>query len=448
MLTISLSIARGDFIIPPMLISTQALTNPDINKKTLSLSQALTLALEHRPEISAANFSIKEQEHKKREAWAGYLPKADLEFYSGSQWGHFPNDGPSTRLHVKQLVYNFAGPQLLAERVEKTITQQEYAKEVIKNQIRLAIEQAFITCWELQQQKKTIAKLNESSNKSFEKSTHEHNLNLLDKNNWLEKNEDRANSMLQVQAYNDDINLANKKFTYLTGQAFNLDLSPEDPARTTTELVWDGTVIGSLPSLEYCYAQGLSRRPEIKQSAKQIEFEQLSADIARRSTLPRIELDANAWHYDGGPNPITQRNFSQITGRIRWDFFDGTVSKHQTNQALARKMQATLATEQQRQSIKLEIETAYYSLSKALTALAAKNFSYAKAESTFLRKKQEYTLGLISKIEFTLAESTWLTTEFAWLSQKADVTLKKMALDYSCGYPEAPTINPSPTAGA
>ena len=409
-------------ILPPLI------QTPTINH--ITLEHAVSLALKHRPEIEINRLLIHELEAKKNEAWSGYLPKAGVTFYSGAQIGNC-TDKPLTRLKATQLLFDFAGPQLKAEQTHHAITQQTHSLETTKNAIRLAVEQAFIECWKLQEQEPLIKKLNQYTYASFNQASQQHVLELADNNTLLTKADEQSQAINTLHDYQENMNIALDNFSYLTGQTCSLNSA-------SIHFAYQPTIQTTLPSLQHCIQTGFNNRPEIKHAQKQIDIEDVSSRQASRSILPKVELEASCWHKSGINNCNTKKNFNQISGTLQWQFLDGGTAKYQSKQALARKTQATLLVEQKKQQIKLEIETAYRNLSKGLARLTAAEITKKRSDNIYNQKKEEFLSGLTDSIAYEQAEYAWAQEQFQILLIKAAVLSQQAVLNYTCGYTPSP----------
>lgn len=407
---------------------------------TLSMQQAVDIAMEHRPDLQAYDHYIEASKMAARQAWSGYLPAIN---FTSNQIAYKGTSGSTntTTMSAQQLLYSFAGPQEFYRRAKKNTAVVEFLSEAAKKTVRCEVEKAFLHSWLLQNQYKFFQSLQVSTQKLYDQAVHRDKLDLLNRTDYLNETSNYAINTANVYSYKDDSNIAQRKLEFLMGKPLKLSINMHENTNPleTTRLEWDSTREIVLQPIETYYQYALQYRPEIKQGLKKIGIQKDSERIARRTQLPTVSLVATA-----GRQPACSeiadpfylgREFYSYGAVFSWNIFDGLLSYFKTNEAHENMIKEILNNQQLINAIKSEVETAFYTLSKSLTQLKAQNVDYTRAKNDFEFKQQELEIGDISHVEFEVAQTEWQKSHFAWVTSYIDVAIKERDLLFAAGYP-------------
>lgn len=413
---------------------------------SLTLDRAVILAYKHRPNLEGLKSAIQASKWEAKEALSGYLPQCSLSHQLIQATGD-KSPHSNTTFNARQLVYKFGGPLDLYNVGRKQTQVVEFLTDAEKYKVRHEVELAFLDTWLLQQQQEFITSLQNSSKEVFKKAEHQHNVQLLDKKDWLKSSADYAQDMATIGSYDHDTIIAERTLEFLMGQRVRVLIStPPGESQTTTDnlaithLNWNADESIKCLPIEHYYQQALKNRPDLQANKKQIEIEHGRAAIVRKSNLPSLEMFGQVGHiYQRPTSPFNDvrsfSNFHSVGAVINWNIFDGALTHFTASKFDATKVQAILNTEQTKQQIRLDIEQAYYTFNKLLVQLQAREIRLAQVKNDLALAKQNLEIGNISKVELSTTLTAWEQEHLAWLAQRVGVEKSYRDLLFACGYP-------------
>ncbi len=407
----------------------------------LTIKKAIAIAHKHRPSLESFAFAIQASEYQAKEALSGYFPQISMQHHTQQSKGD-KSPHSNTSIKFNQLVYKFGGPLDLFNVGKKETKIVELLTESEKQKIQIEVERTFLDAWLLQQQEKSIKSLHESSNAAYKKAEHQFKIDLLDKKDWLKNSADYAQSLATIDNYNDDAKIIERKLEFLLGERINVSIINHNSNEHSDTVFLEWSVHEKIPNrqLKEYIEMALENRPDFAINKKQIEIEQDRSAIARRQSLPWMEVFGQAAHIyqpkDVFNNPIAPRGFHQIGISINWNVFDGALSYFQASKFEASKVRALLEAEQTRQKISVEVEEAFYFLNKAETLLKAKDLRLIQLKNDLALARQNLEIGMISSVEFVAAQTAWEQENIAWLRQRVETEKSYRNLLFTCGYPE------------
>jgi|GEM_PF-1641577 outer membrane protein TolC len=411
--------------------------------KTLTLEQSIELAYKHKPSIQALNQAKETAKITRRNTLSSYMPQVSGTAKKYVSSNYISGDYKSSiGISASQLVYNFAGPQDRYKIAGKDINKAEYSVKQHKNYIRLEVEKAFLNAWLLQKKEDYITKLYIASKETFAKNQHQKSLDILAQNEWLQATVDFSNNMTIVQSYQDELNVAEQTLSYLTGQKqristitnTNTIVSNVTYPETITVLYWDKNHPTQIKPIEHYYQLALKSRSDLKIKDEEISKQKLEGNYYLKKYLPGVSLFGR---YDRYETTSSGNYDSKEAGiKLSWNIFDGLTNYFNKSIADGNKVKTELEKQDLQQSIKLEIQTAHSGLCKILKEFNTANITYKKEHNDFELKKQQFSIGQLSKTDYFIAEQTWQQSELAHLTAKVNVTLQASLLEHACGYSE------------
>lgn len=426
---------------------------PLIEKTDLTVNEAVQIAYQNKPNLKAYQYAIEESKMRSRQARCGYFPTLTM---SGDLSQTRGQSAPTLDIDftLQQLVLNFAGPIEQFKRAKKVTQVIEYQNEIDKKNIRHEVEKAFLECWKVQQQNASIRSFKKSTDSGYEKAEHANRLELIDKNDWLKVTADNAQNLSTVDNYYEDVMIAQKKLEFFMGQPVDLEITGVKEIdsryvnkkfhRVKLNLVWEGgTQDPASKPVEFYYDIALKNRDELKIADKTIAIAKDDVKLAQRSRLPviNITLSGGTWRnftatLEETVTAPTRQNYQTVSANFTWPLFDGLQSYYQENLSHATMLKEILNKEQTMQAIKFDVEKAYFAYIQSQTLLKAKDFDLTRAKNELTLKKQQFDIGIISKVELDAAQTDWDKSNYAWLDSKIDLETKKIDLYFACGYGE------------
>jgi len=407
---------------------------------TLSMQQAVKEAIKRKPSIQAYQYAITDYKRQQQATLSPYIPNISLseKFYntsnSSSAKSAFGLQASQTILSLsQQSYYKLYGSHVSSAR---------HSKESHIDDIRLATETAYLSAWLLQQKIKLIIKRYDSSKETFEQSKKQHDLGLLDKNNWLKAQSTHASNLATVNSYKQELAQAEKTLEYYTGLTLKL-LPVQNDSSTRlvctklacTRLVWEPAKKINLDNFESYLSKALKNRKDLKVKQDTINSERYSSQYYANQYIPSVSLFGSATKYT---SRVASSSTSKEAGvQLSWNVFDGLSNYFNKQAADARKMKAVLEKNDTVMKIKTEVQTAYTALDAQQRTLSAQTISHEQSKNEFDLKKQQESIGLISGVALETAKYSWQNEHYTWLSSAASTALKKQELAYACGYPES-----------
>lgn len=400
----------------------------------LTMERAVEIAYQHRPDIKS--FRQLEQAYKMEAnaVWAGHLPTVDLQTDIQKWRGQNPTTNIGLTAH--QLIYSPTLPHDYKAACRDTERQMMVTEQALLD-IRHAVEVEFLKGWQLQQQEEAIQSLYTSSEMSFKEAQHKNKLCLLDKTDWLQNTSDHAANLTTFYGYNDDMNIEQRKLEFLLG--YGVSLRQCTPSHPALNLSWNSDKEVNLYKLGAYVKSALKLHPALKEIIKRIETEQQRIKSLQKTALPTVSLNAGAGHNVAYSYDVTNHDHSSynLGVQVNWNIFDGLINDYKEQSEKAKLIQERFNYDYKAQEITSNIETAFYTLSKSMTTLRSQEIELKRAKNEFERHKQELDAGIISKVEYTTAQTTWEKARYQWIATRVDAAIKERDLLYACGYPEA-----------
>ncbi|MCK4517607.1 TolC family protein [Candidatus Babeliales bacterium] len=396
---------------------------------TLSMQQAIKEALKRKPSIQAHQYAITDYKRQQQATLSPYLPNISLseKFYntsnSSSTKSAFGLQASQTILSLSQQSYH--------KLYGSYVSSARHSKESHIDEIRLATETAFLNAWLSQQKIKLIIKRYDSSKKTFVQVKKQHNLGLLDKNNWLKSQATHASNLATVNSYKQELAQTEKTLEYYTG--LTLRLLPTH-GNLQTKLIWEPEKKINLDNFKAYFDKALKNRKDLKIKQDTINSERYSSQYYANQYIPSVSLFGSATKYT---SRVASSSTSKEAGlQLSWNVFDGLSNYFHKQAAGARKMKAVLEKSDAVIKIKSEVQTAYTALDAQQRTLSAQTISHEQSKNEFDLKKQQESIGLISSVDLETAKYSWQNSHYTWLSSAASTALKTQELAYACGYPQ------------
>lgn len=406
----------------------------------LTMERAVALAYQHRPDLKALKQLEESFRMQASATRAGYLPTLDMQA-SVQKWRGQRSPSTNVGMSARQLIYS---PTLSHDyKAACADTQrQEFVTEIEKLNIRHAVEVEFLKGWMLQRQEDSIQSLYVSSESSFKEAQHKNKLKLLDKIDWMKSASDYATNLATFYGYEDDISIEQQKLEFLLGYCVPLQRTMNkkapslsaDADQKVLSLTWESSSALHLHDLDMYLKAALATHPALKEITKRIEIEQEKVRSLQKTTLPTVNLTAGAG-YDN-PGAPHDHTFCNVGVELSWNIFDGLVNRYKERSENAKLLQERFSYDYKTKEILSSIKSGFYTLSKSMTILRAQEIEFKRAKNEFDRRKEEFSSGLISPVEFKTAKTAWEKARFAWLSMRVDAATKERDLLYACGYPD------------
>ena len=214
----------------------------------------------------------------------------------------------------------------------------------------------------------------------------------------------------------------------LTGPALPLDGEP---------LLPDADPVATLPDLSTAVDKALTNRADLAAAGDRLQAARRQIVVARAEGRPQVALAAR--YEEGRPNAVdfpptdTWQNDAFVGATLRWNLWDGGLSRAKAGEARARATQAALAVEQAADRIEWQVKTARISLASALDRVAVSRHAEESASLNVKTATDLWKNGLARHSDVLDAEARLTESTFETIATLTDVELSKAQLKYATG---------------
>lgn len=225
-----------------------------------------------------------------------------------------------------------------------------------------------------------------------------------------------ANATQQRLRAANALRLAAAAYNRWVGQALDRTPDLEEPAATPSTVSSD--------SLDSLTDQALEHRPELEAVKAQQEGLEQAARSESAQGLPQIVLQAGYNHLD---NEILDRqNFASVGIGFQWRVFDSGQLQARTHALRSRAHAAEQRLADLRSTVRLDVETAFYSREDAAARVHAASAAVAQSEENERIARELYASGLGTNNQVLDAE----TLRVVALTNRDDATFDVLLAEY------------------
>ncbi len=190
-------------------------------------------------------------------------------------------------------------------------------------------------------------------------------------------------------------------------------------------------VIGQ-QSLDQYERQGGVSRPELKEARLASDLAQTQEAAVRASLLPQVafragfEADRQTFAARGGANWL-------VSGTLRWNIFNGGADRARMNEAAYGRARARALEQQAGSQISLQIRRAYADLHAATQRIDVAKAAVSMAEESLRITKNRYESGLSNVTDLLRTETALLEARNRRLAAIYDQRLAAVSLELAAG---------------
>ena len=214
-------------------------------------------------------------------------------------------------------------------------------------------------------------------------------------------------------------------------------------------------------SADDIYDYAITSRPEIKQAELNIEDSELGIDIAKSGFYPTLSFGAGMFtsyqHQQGQqdvrpiidpdnpPNIILIPNGfgKQLNDNLGYNFgfnlnvpiFNRLQTKANVTRAKINSERISYALEQEKQTLRTNIEQAYADAKAAFNQFDASKLSLEAQKESFKNAQESYNLGVMNAFEFEQVRNRLINAESNLINAKYNFVFKTKVLDFYLGKP-------------
>jgi outer membrane protein TolC len=184
------------------------------------------------------------------------------------------------------------------------------------------------------------------------------------------------------------------------------------PIDTSVEVVDVLTTQSYKRSYESTQLIALRHRPELLEANKNVAIAEKEVTLVKSDYYPDINLSVNYFRRGDDPtvngSDLTDRESWDVVAAAEWTFFEWGKTRYATNQRKARLRQFKETQEQIKDSILLEVKTAFLAVQAAEEGIRVATKSVESAEENFRISQERYKEQVATATE-TLDAQTRLT---------------------------------------
>ena len=203
-----------------------------------------------------------------------------------------------------------------------------------------------------------------------------------------------------------------------------MNMDREEPLTLTTDFAYEKFDTSMGDAIAYAY----DHRKDLLSDAYAVEQQDMAVKAARAGFLPSVNLNLGVGQSNEfNPGNDSKQNWSAGLG-VSWNIFDSGVTKAQVDEAEIARDKAKLTLEKDRQTVDLELRTAYYSMREAEKRFDSTGDAVQQAEEDYYIATEKYRAGeglMLDIIDAQLALSTaklnYISAQYDYARYKAEV---------------------------
>ncbi|HWP58694.1 MAG TPA: TolC family protein [Candidatus Acidoferrales bacterium] len=395
---------------------------------TLTIDDAVRIALQNQPRIRQAIERVRAQEAVVGQDKAAYYPSLRFQQSYGADatgFGATARNEAAARLSLDYILYNFGRREGTVQSDFEILQAQRHNSSATTNDVIFQVKQSFY----LYLAAEALVKVREEAVRSRE-------LLVNQARGFFE-----VGTRAKIDVARAEANLFSARADLIAAQngvqialatlknAMGVDQLPGQP-------VAPPDVPTALPTLTLDEARGAAfvTRAELKSLEAQRRAQDQRIAVARRGHLPEFSFGADV----GREAPPT-------TGSLRWNgfweiglsmtlpIFDGLRTTYQVQEELRNYYLIRAQEDERRQQIALEVETAYLRVVESEGRIKANEAALAAARENFELANGRYQVGVGTIIEVTDAQTTYTDAQTRYIQSVYDYKIAEAELARAIG---------------
>ena len=178
--------------------------------------------------------------------------------------------------------------------------------------------------------------------------------------------------------------------------------------------------------------EAASKRPDLMSMELNRRNAEKSITMARTDYLPSLNLMGQMdWNSDKLASDDAKS--WAVMAVLQWNIFDGLVTRSKVKEALATSSRMRSLEEQTRSAVELQVRQAYYNLTASLDRIAATSSSVQEAEEGLRIVQQRYEVGMTTFVDVLGAENSLIRARTNVLQALYDNNIAQAELKLAVG---------------
>jgi outer membrane protein len=417
--------------------------------ETLTLSDAVRLALERNPEVRVAQEQLQELKGKITEVRADAFPQVSLQGFglrlrdpsilNSASFDKLPDEFRSALvpkganlfdvgLSVKQPLYTAGKVHTAIQLALEGQREKEAALEAVRQRVAFKVFQAFQDLLLAQANLEVVRDTRRQREQHLEQVRNRFSLGVATETDVLRSQVNLANTEPERIRAGNAIRLARAALNNLI--VVDLDA----PTVIAGRLDYTPWTVPPAPELQ---AHALSIRPEVMVAHRIVDEARLLKSLALAENKLSIDMEGR-WGYNmRDPKNLFNQDFTRwnITVNFKLPFYDGGRKTGQVVQANARQRAAEQNLAQLENNVKLEIKAAADDMESSAQAITAARLNVTQAERVLEMMQANYKFGAATTLDVVDSQTALTIARNAVINATYQYELAKGRLRLAAGMP-------------
>jgi len=409
--------------------------------RLLTLKESIQLALERNLNVQVAKEEVTFARERRKEARTGFLPKfmADYRYRRPSETKN--TIGGVNFENEDQNQYRFTGtvaqPLFTGFQTLSTYQLADMGLDVAKIQLQrtrldliLSVKEAYLEIVRTSKLREVAEQSVKQLQEGVRVATNFVKVGLSPKIDLLDAETRLGQAELQLIRAINDLRVAKARLNTILREPIDSSFAVEDILSTQSYK----------RSYESSQEIAMEHRPELLEAQKNVSIAEKEITLVKSDYYPDITLSVN--YYRQGDDPtvdgsdyVDRENWDVVAGAT-WTFFEWGKTRYATNQQRARLRQAKEDFEQIKDSILLEVKTAFLTLKASEDGIRVAQKQVVSAEENFRISQERYKEQVATATEVLDAQTRLTEAKTNYTNAMVIFNLAKDSLIRAMGLEE------------
>ncbi len=402
----------------------------------VTLEDCIKLAISHHPSIMSAISNAEIYKTKIGQAWSNYFPtlSAGTSYSRNDTLMTMPTSAFSSMMNRKynmfyvptvsadMLLFDFGKTKANADMAKRTYESTRYDAETSIESVIYNVKVAYYNVLFAQEQKVVY----EDTVKDFELQ-------------WKQaKAYYEIGKKAKIDVTTAEYNLGNAKVNLIKAKN-TLELAYAELANAVGIPELENVILKSplntkVYDVEFksLLSTAEQARPSLLSAKKRLDAAELNVRSAKRAFTPDISAFGS---YSRGGRQIDTDTGYQFGVQLNYTALNLMLLKKQVDEAKANYKKLVADYELEKQSVYLEVKSAYINLMNSFDSLSVSKLALQQAKEQQYQAFRRYEVGLGNAIEFKDAENTYLNAQLSYYSNLLDYNVNAAELERVIGAP-------------
>ena len=400
-----------------------------------TLRACIDYAREHNIQVQSAEVTNSSAGVNLLQAKAQQTPS--LSFSSGQGISHSSSEGASYSgsysLNAGLTIYQ--GRQLVNSVKKQEIQTRSTLLDVsvARNDIEIAVTEAYLTILYAHENLKTMQQTVEASRAQMERTAALRDAGSVSVSDYAQIEAQYWSDVYDCTVAENTLEQAKLKLKQL------LELNLEDAFEVVFPEVEDSMVMASIPDLAEVYAASQEVMPQVESSRLAIEAAEVNEKIARGQKLPTITLSAavGTGNFSNGDyvffNQLGTRLNESATVNISVPIFNHRSARSAIDQAELETRSSELAYEQTLKDLLSEVESLWQDAKSAQSRYEAASGKLRSADLSYRLVQEQFNSGMKNAVDLLTEKNNYLSAQQELIQAKYQSVLSLQLLEFYRG---------------